>query len=274
MKGIVTDESGGALPGVTVTATGTTTNLTRATTSDRAGYYSLPPIPAGAYDVSAALAGFSTQVRRGQTFYVGTSINLDFTLKIGPTAETIEVTAEAPILETTKNTLSRLVEKEEIDTLPVVTRNFNDLAALSPGVTRTGVFGGVDISGSRDFQNAYNVDGVSAETHIIGSQRINYSQDWILEFQVLTNQYAAEYGQASGGVLNAITRSGINQWSGRVYGFRRNDSWDSTPEFATRKPPLDEHRLGATLGGSASWTTRAGTCNGARPGRSSATVPL
>jgi hypothetical protein len=249
LKGAVRDESGALLPGVTVTATNTTTNFTRSSVSDRAGHFTLPPIPAGSYDVSAELAGFSKQVRRAQTFYVGTSINIDFTLKLAPTAETVVVTANAPVLETTTNTLSRLVQKAEIDTLPVATRNFNDLAALSPGVSRTGVFGGVDISGSRDFQNGYNVDGISSKTNLVGSQRINYSQDWIQEFQVLTNQYPAEFGQASGGILNAITRSGTNQLSGRVYGFLRKDAWDATPEFATRKPPLDEKRFGATLGG-------------------------
>jgi hypothetical protein len=249
LKGVVKDQSGAVLPGVTVMATNTTTNFTRPTTTDRAGYYSLPPIPAGTYDVSAELAGFSTQVRRNQIFHVGTSITLDFTMKPAPASEEIVVTAAAPVLETTQNTLSRLVQKDEIDTLPVVTRNFNDLAALAPGVSRTGVFGGVDISGSRDFQNGYNVDGLTSETNIVGSQSINYSQDWIQEFQVLTNQFPAEFGQASGGILNAITRSGSNQLSGRLYAFVRKDSWDAAPAFVTRKPPLDEKRVGFTLGG-------------------------
>ncbi len=255
LKGVVRDQTGAVLPGVTVKASNTGTGLVQSTTSSDAGYYSLPPIPAGNYDVAAELAGFTTQLRRNQIFYVGTAITLDFILRVAPTAETIEVVAESPVLETTKNTLSRLVQKDEIDTLPVVNRNFNDLAALSPGVTRTpgallGSLGvGVDISGSRDFQNAYNVDGVSSEAQSLGNQRIAYAQDWIQEFQVLTNQYAAEFGQASGGVLNAITRSGANQWNARAYGFFRNEAWDATPAFATSKAPLDEKRLGGTIGG-------------------------
>ncbi len=249
LKGIVRDQSGAVLPGVIVKATNIGTGLVQSAISSDAGYYSLPPIPAGTYDVAAELSGFTTQLRRNQVFYVGTAITLDFILRVAPTAETIEVVAESPVLETTKNTLSRIIQKEEIDSLPVVNRNFNDLAALAPGVTKTGVFGGVDISGSRDFQNGYNVDGVSSEAQLLGVQRINYSQDWIQEFQVLTSQYNAEFGQASGGVLNAITRSGSNQWSGRIYGFFRNEAWDATPAFTTAKPPLDQKRLGGTFGG-------------------------
>src|SRR6185369_10651969 len=120
---------------------------------------------------------------------------------------------------------------------------------LAPGVTPTGIYGGVDINGSRDFQNGYDVDGVSAEGLAFGNQRITYAQDWIREFQVLTGQYAAEFGRSSGGVLNAITRSGSAIPTGRVYGFFRNDSWDARPAFAESKAPLDTKRLGATLGG-------------------------
>ncbi len=105
-------------------------------------------------------------------------------------------------------------------------------------ITKTGVYGGVDISGSRDFQNAYQVDGVSGRRQRLGDQQIPYAQDWIQEFQVMTSQFNTEFGQASGGVLNAITHSGGNQISGRIYGFLRNDAWDATPALVTRKPPL------------------------------------
>jgi hypothetical protein len=152
-------------------------------------------------------------------------------------------------LEPSNNTLTRTVQTAEIDALPVINRNFNDLAALAPGVTKTGVYGGVDIGGSRDFQNTYHVDGVSAERQQVGDQRMPYAQDWIQEFQILTGQFNAEFGGASGGVLNVITRSGASQTAARLYGFFRNDAWDATPALVTRKPPLDEHRTGLTVGG-------------------------
>ena len=249
ITGIVTDPSGAVLRGVTVTATNRQTSLVRSTTSDGLGRYSLPPVPAGEYQVKAELGGFRPHVRDNLMFHVGSTISLDLTLHMLTAAEAVDVVASAPVLETTKNTLSRLVAKEEIDSLPVVDRNFNALAALVPGVTPTGAYGGVDISGGRDFQNGYNIDGVSAEGLAVGEQRVRLSQDWIQEFQVLTNQYGVEFGRASGGIVNAITRSGTNVLAGRAYGFFRNEAWDATPAFATSKASLDIKRLGGTIGG-------------------------
>ena len=102
------------------------------------------------------------------------------------------------------------------------------------------MYGGVDISGSRDFQNAYQLDGISAERQHVGDQRTAYAQDWVQEFQVLTNQFNVEFGQAAGGVLNVVTRSGGSQMTGSLYSFFRDDAWDAMPAFTARKPPLHE----------------------------------
>jgi hypothetical protein len=249
VTGIVTDQSGAVLPGVTITATNSGTGLVRSDTSDAAGLYRLPPLPAGTYEIKAELAGFRAHVRANQTLHVGTTVNIDVVLDVVTAAEAVDVIASAPILETTKNTLSRLVAKDEIDSLPVVDRSFNALTALVPGVTATGAYGGVEISGSRDFQNGYTVDGVSAEGLSVGEQRVWLAQDWIQEFQVLTSQYNVEFGRASGGIVNAITRSGTNDLTASAYGFFRNDAWDATPAFADAKAPLDIKRLGGTVGG-------------------------
>ena len=249
VKGVAKDQTGAVLPGATVTVTNVETGLVRSAATDRSGFYRLPPVPAGTYTVTAEVAGFRPQRRTRQILHVGTTVTIDFAFEDVAATEAVDVVADAPVLETTKNTLSRLVTREEIDTLPVADRNFNALASLAPGVTPTGIYGGVDVSGSRDFQNGYYVDGVSAEGLAFGNQRIAYAQDWIQEFQVLTGQYSAEFGRSSGGVLNAITRSGSSNATGRVYGFFRNGTWDATPAFADSKPPLDSKRLGATLGG-------------------------
>jgi hypothetical protein len=249
VSGIVTDQTGAVLPGVTITATNSQTKLVRSATSDAAGLYGLPPLPAGVYEIKAELPGFRTQARSGLTLHVGTTISIDLTLEVAAANEAVAVVASVPVLETTKNTLSRLVAKEELDSLPVVDRNFNALAALVPGVTPTGAYGGVDIGGSRDYQNGYVIDGMSAEGLAVGEQRVRLSQDWIQEFQVLTSQYNVEFGRASGGVVNAITRSGTNNLAGRAYGFFRNEAWDATPAFAGSKAPLDIKRLGGTIGG-------------------------
>jgi hypothetical protein len=249
VKGLVTDQTGAVLPGATVTVTNVETGLVRSATTNSSGFYRTPPAPAGVYTVTAELASFRPQIRMRQILHVGTTVTIDFVFDAVAAAEAVEVVGEAPVLETTKNTLSRLITRDELDALPVVDRNFNGLASLAPGVTPTGIYGGVDIGGSRDFQNGYYVDGVSAEGIALGDQRTTYAQDWIQEFQVLTSQYNAEFGRSSGGVLNAITRSGSNLTAGRVYGFFRNGSWDATPAFATSKARLDMKRLGATFGG-------------------------
>lgn len=249
LKGAVRNQHGNPLPGATVELVNEVTGLTRSATTDKDGRYVLFPLPPSTYEVRVELAGFEPVVRRAQTLSVGATVDMDVVLVVAGVVERVTVTPGAPVLETSKNTLTRIVQTPEIDGLPVVDRNFNDLADLAPGVTRTGTYGGVSISGSGDFQNAYQVDGVSAERHHLGDLRVVYAQDWIQEFQVMTSQYNAEFGQAAGGVLNVVTRSGGNQVRGRAYGFFRNDDWDATPALTARKPPLAEQRLGATVGG-------------------------
>ena len=248
VMGTLSDASGAALPGATVTATTDATGVRYSAVTDADGHYLFPHLPAGTYLLRAELDGFAASTREAQRLYVGTAVIIDFELTVA-TTERVMVRGTLPLLEAGRNTLTRTVQTAEIDALPVIDRDFNDLAALAPGVTRTGVYGGVDIGGSRDFQNAYHVDGVSVERQQLGDQRMPQAQDWIQEFQVLTGQFDAEFGGASGGVLNAITRSGTNRTLGRVYGFLRNDAWDATPALASRKPPLNEHRIGATVGG-------------------------
>jgi hypothetical protein len=249
LRGKVSDETGLGLPGATVIAIDEATGVLRSASADREGYFVLLTLPPSVYSVRAELDGFSPQILRAQTLHVGTTVAVNFSLGVAGVAESIEVRGKLPALEPSKNTVTRIVQTDEIDSLPVINRNFNDLAALAPGVTKTGIYGGVDISGSRDFQNAIQVDGVSAERQHLGDQQIPYAQDWIQEFQVMTSQFKPEFGQASGGVLNAITRSGGNQIAGRIYGFLRNDAWDALPAFVTRQPPLSEHRIGGTVGG-------------------------
>ena len=249
LRGKASDETGAGLPALTLILTTEGRGVVRSATTDSQGHYVLLNLPPGAYDLRAELDGFTPITRRALMLYVGTTVTFDFALKLAGLAASVDVRETSPSLETSKNTLTRIVQTGEIDALPVINRNFNDLAALVPGVTKTGVYGGVDISGSRDFENGYQVDGVSAERQHRGDQRIAYAQDWIQEFQVLTSQFNAEFGQAAGGVLNVITRAGGNQMAGRLYGFLRNDAWDAAPAFVTQKPPLTEHRVGGTVGG-------------------------
>lgn len=249
LRGRVADPSGAPLPDALVTVTRQASGLGRAMVTDAAGGYVLRSLPAGVYDVTAGCRGFATQVLHGLAFHLSANVHIDFVLTLAPRREAVEVSGTAPVLQTIMSAPSRIVQRDEIETLPVLARNFSDLAALAPGVTQTGVFGGVEVSGSRDFHNAYLVDGVSAEGQRLGNQRIAYSQDWIDEFQVLTSQHPVEFGQASGGVLHAITRSGGNRVAGRAYGYFRDEVLDATPAFAAEKTPLEQQRVGLTLGG-------------------------
>jgi hypothetical protein len=231
LRGKVVDEQGAALPGVVVTVRNVGTNDTRSVTSGVAGLYFLPSLPAGTYDVTAALSGFATGKRSALVLRVSQEATVDFALKVGQMSEEITVSAEAPILETTRNTLGTIINKDQIDELPVIDRDFASLAKLSPGVS-TGVGGNGDtlsFNGQHGFSNGFFVDGATAEWQYYGKQSSTFVQDWIQEFQVMTNSYPAEFGTASGGIINAITRSGTNNFHGRAYGFFRDDSLDSAP---------------------------------------------
>jgi hypothetical protein len=249
LRGIATDHTGAVLPGATLTLTNRENGLVRTSVTDAGGRYQIPPVPAGIYDLTADAAGFRSEAHGGLVLHVGDTVTLDVVFDTVAATSAPELVTGSAVLETSANTLSRLVGKQDIDRLPVIDRHFNSLALLAPGVTATGPYGRVDVAGSRDFQNGYNVDGVSSEGLARGEERIVYAQDWIQEFQVLTSQYNVEFGRASGGILNAITRSGSNETAARAYGFFRNESWDAIPAFASSRAPLQMKRLGGTAGG-------------------------
>jgi outer membrane receptor protein involved in Fe transport len=262
LRGKVTDEQGGALPGVTVTAHSPATGITRSGTTGSLGQYFLPNLPAGAYDLTATLPGFGPGKRSGLVLRVGQEGTVDFVLRVGGVTEEITVTGEAPLLETTRNTVGTIINKDQIDELPVIDRDFASLAKLSPGVT-VGAGGNGDslaINGQRGYMNGFFVDGATAEWQYYGRQSSTFVQDWIQEFQVMTNSYPAEFGTASGGIINAITRSGTNRFSGRAYGFFRDDGLDAAPfggsfdengnpEYLDAAAPLSQKRLGGFLSG-------------------------
>jgi hypothetical protein len=172
------------------------------------------------------------------------------------------VTGATPLLETTRNTLGAIIDKDQIDHLPVIDRDFASLALLAPGVTiGTGGNGpSLSVNGQRGFANSFYVDGATAEWQHFGKQSSTFVQDWIQEFQVMTNSYPAEFGTASGGILNAITRSGTNEFHGRLYGFFRDDALDAAPfagrfdargkpEYLEATPVLSQTRLGGFFAG-------------------------
>jgi hypothetical protein len=265
LHGVIRDGSGGVLPGVTITATHVATNQSRSAVSDSEGKYYIPALTAGVYNVNADLSGFAPQAQNGVRLHLGQRIDLDFTMRVGA-QESITVSAAAPVVDTSEPSVSTVVSQEQIDSLPTNGRNFLSFAVLTPGVTndRTPQQGasatsGLSFGGQRARSNNIMVDGVDNNDPIVGAVRATFSQEAIQEFQVLTNSYSAEFGKASGGVVNIITRSGTNEVNGNLFYFFRNDSLNSKQIFEKEdvfgnkinrdKAPYKQNQWGATVGG-------------------------
>ena len=228
LRGKVTDQQGGVLPGVTVTARQTETNTTRSGATNEAGQFYLPSLPAGTYELTVELSGFSTG-KRTVILRVGQEAAADFMLTVGAVAETVLVSGLSPLVETS-STLGSVIDKKEIDNLPTIDRNFAGLAQLTPGVSSSGGGSmGFGAAGQRQYQNQIFMDGATNAQQFYGTQAELYPQDWVQEFQVMITGYSAEFGQATGGILNVITRSGSNNTQGRMYGFYRNSKLDRAP---------------------------------------------
>jgi outer membrane receptor protein involved in Fe transport len=263
LRGVVVDQQGAALPGATVTARHVQTNTTQTGVTGEEGQYLLANLRPGTYEMTTELSGFGP-LKQQLDLRVGQDLTVNFAMKLASLAETVEVVGSSVTVQT-QSTLATVITNKQIDDLPTVARNFSALATLSPGATSSNATGtgqgtGVSISGQRPFTNGIVVDGASNQMQFYGRQGNNFPQDWIQEFQVLTNSFSAEYGQAAGGMLNVITRSGSNTVLGRGYGFFRDDKFDSAPFagrydanlnpiFLSSPVPFSQQRYGGFLGG-------------------------
>lgn len=258
ISGTIQDESGAVLPGVTVTATNTATNQARTATTDRTGRYRIVALQPGVYSISTELAGFAPQQRKAVRLQIGQLAEMNFRLRPGA-AEAIVISAASPVVDPTQTSVSTVVGQQQIDTLPTNGRNFLSFSVLTPGVTtdRTPQQGasatsGLTFGGQRARSNNIMVDGVDNNDPIVGAVRATFSQEAIQEFQVLTNSYSAEFGKATGGIVNIITRSGTNETRGDVFEFFRNDHLNSEAYFERQgqaKAPFRQNQYGFTLGG-------------------------
>jgi hypothetical protein len=268
LTGTVTDSSGATLPNAQVTITDVATGVTRTVSSNAAGLYTAPNLLPGSYEVKVVATGFKTQVEKGITLTVGAEQVLDFTMQVGLVSQTVEVTTEAPTVELTSSELSATVNATTVRELPLNGRSWTDLANLQPGVysaedhlrnadDNRGIGAQSVISGARPQQNNYRLDGISINDYANGGPGSllggNLGVDAIQEFSVLTSNYSAEYGKTSGGVVNAITKSGTNQFHGSAYEFLRNSALDADNFFdnatGTPKPPFRRNQFGASAGG-------------------------
>lgn len=250
VQGFITDDSGAPLPGAAITAVQTAKRISRTATSDSNGFYRINELPVGPYEFTVTLSGFSTQVRSGINLLVGQEASLNFTLKLSPVAETITVVEEVPVIEPTKTAIGATITNQQIDDLPLRDRNFVNLTKLSPGIT-TSSTEATDISGagSSGSSNTLLIDGVSNDQDALGDLRGDFSPDAVSQFQVQSSSYQAEYGQASGAVVNVITRSGANDFHGRFGLFYRADSLSASNPFASEEAPFDQTIVSTFLSG-------------------------
>ena len=270
VSGTVTDPSGGVVANAAVSATNTATAVTRDATSDSAGLYTIANLVPGVYEIKVSAAGFSTSVQSGLTLAVGQQLQLNFGLKVGNTTTTVQVTEAAPQIDLTSSAVSGQVESETVRELPLNGRDWTSLAVLQPGVKpietqmafatsargNRGFGGELTVSGQRSTFNNYRIDGIVVSDYAMASPGnvigVVLGVDSIQEFSVLTGGFPAEYGRATGGVVNAITRSGTNQFHGTAYEFLRNSALDANDYFSRAankaKPPFKRNQFGVSAG--------------------------
>ena len=270
IAGTVTDTSGAVVPGAQVTVRNLGTEVTRVVPTNQSGLYSAPNLLPGIYSVTGAAGGFATVVRSQVTLAVGGELVVDFELHPGTVGEKIEIKGEVPAIDLAGSSLSASVDGTTVRELPLNGRSWTDLASLQPGVapieTQIGYnlgagrgnrgFGAqISISGARPQQNNYRLDGISINDYANGGPGSvlggNLGVDAIAEFSVSTSNYSAEYGKTSGGVINAITRSGANEFHGSAYEFLRNSALDARNFFdpGNSPPPFKRNQFGASAGG-------------------------
>jgi len=272
LTGTISDPSGAAVPKATVSITNTATGVVHNITTDNAGLYSVPNLLPGPYEVTASAKGFSTLVRSGITLAVGQTLELNLALQVGAVSQQVQVTGAPPLVQTATSTVSAQVSGTTVRQLPLNGRDWTQLATLQPGVTailtqaQNGVnaargnrgFGNqLTADGHRPNENNYRMDGISINDYSNGapgsSLGVNLGVDAIQEFSVEETNYSAAYGMTSGGVINAITKSGTNQIHGDAYEFLRNDSLDAANFFDnfsnTQKPAFRRNQFGASIGG-------------------------
>ncbi len=260
VAGRVVDSTGATIPNAQVELTNTQTNFVYRTKSNGAGEWAISPVHIGTYRVAIVAEGFRRSVGEPFTLSVQQRQQVDFTMQTGEVSSTVEVTGSAPVLETATSERSQLIDSETMRTLPLNGRNPVQLAQLTAGVTVSepgardeGGFG-FSANGARSLQNNFLLDGIDNNSNLPDLlNEANYvimpSVDALEEFRVATDSYSAEFGRATGAVVNATTKSGTNNFHGVLYEFLRNQAFDARNYFDPALQPYHQNQFGATLGG-------------------------
>jgi Carboxypeptidase regulatory-like domain/TonB-dependent Receptor Plug Domain len=264
--GTVRDASGALVPGVSITVKHTESGLTRTVVSGERGGYNVPLLPVGAYEVTTTMPGFKQAVRSGIKLVVEQTAVVDLTLEVGANAETVTVSEEVPLINTTTASTSGVITEQQVKDLPLNGRSFDQLITLNVGVSNAtsntldgGNWNMFSVAGKRPETNRFIINGVdwvggNANGQYItpeGASRQLLGVEAVREFNVLTDTYSAEYGKRAGGQINIVTTSGTNQLHGTAFEYLRNSALDARNFFdqTIGAPPFKRNQFGGSLGG-------------------------
>ena len=263
LTGTVTDPNGAVVAGATVTAKNSATNISRSVTSNENGEYSFIALPPGSYEITSEASGFKKSVIP-VTLTIGQSASLAIKLEIGSQDLVVNVDAgSVELLETTRTTVANTIDQKTINNLPVNERSATGFALTISTVGRDNgrpigpaPTSGLNIGGQRGRSTLVQVDGADFTDNSINAARSTVSQEAVQEYQVTTNSYMPEFGRATGGIVNVVTKGGGNEFRGNVFGFLRHKSIQSRNAFApvidndpNKKPPYTRVQYGLTFGG-------------------------
>src|SRR5271168_1012960 len=269
ISGVVTDKSGAVVSGATVVATETQTGVQTTQKTDSKGFFNLPTLAVGTYDLEIKQVGFKTYRQTGLVINNNSALRVDASLAVGTISEKIEVSTDSVNVETTSTQMGQVIEGSKMTSVPLNGRNYIDLLALQPGVspyknddTTSGV--GVDpttlsgdqtngtqsVNGGRLGSNGFMVNGADAQEGVHNGAAVLPNLDSISEFRIITNNFDAEYGNYSGGQINVVTKSGTNRIHGSAFEFLRNTDFDAANFFAGgARGDFKQNQFGGTVGG-------------------------
>ncbi len=255
--GTITDSSGAAIPGATITAVNVDTNGMITTRSSSKGGYVFAAVNPGLYRVKVTMAGFSTMTQTNLRVSANQNVNASFTMKPGEVTAQVTVEAIADLVDTRESQLAQTIDRQRIVDLPLTTRNAYDLVTLTPGITyysssaQIGDTTGTEFStnGIRPTLNSFYLDGAYNTEFFRGGGNVLPPPDALAEFRIITSNFDAEFGRYPGAVVNAITRSGTNKFHGIAYDYLRNDALNATNYFQNSKAMLRYNIYGAGFGG-------------------------
>ncbi len=266
LNGTVTDPSGAIVAGAKITVTNTATNATYSATTNQSGFYAVPDLPPGAYQLTVEASGFA-DYKEQFTLAVAQFSTIDAKMQLASQGEKVIVTTAAPLIEPTKTEISQVVQAQQVTNLPTSNRVFTNFALLTPGVTTSRTSLGtvftefevtqISFGGMRSFSNEVTVDGADFLNSASGIQRSTPPQASVEEFRVVNNSFGTQYGRAIGGIVNIVTKSGGNDFHGSVYDYLQNGATDARSLLATKATPtsfalpntLHENQFGVDAGG-------------------------